>query len=83
MSCTIGSGGEAERDVLVLGDAAGIQHHVTGKLRIGALEEAGDAHRQRIDRAQIHRDVVIGDHLPRLRQREVAVGTAERKEQID
>jgi hypothetical protein len=67
----------------MFGDAAGIQHDVARELRVGALEESGHSHRQRIDRAQVHRDVIIGNHLPRLRQREIAVGTAEREEQIN
>src|SRR5665213_4263824 len=75
--------GKAEWDVVVLGDTAGIEHDVTRELRIGALEEFGYAHRKRIDRAQDHLRIIVGDQLQRLRQRQIAVGTAKRKEQID
>ncbi len=73
----------AERNVRVLGDTGRIQRDVAQELRVGALEEAGHPHRKRIDRAQIDRHIVVGDHLHRSRQREIAVGTAKRKEQID
>ena len=74
---------KAERYVLMFGDAAGIEHDIAGELRIGLLEEAGHAHRERIDWPQSNRDIEVGDHVQRLRQREVAVGTAEREEQVD
>jgi hypothetical protein len=75
--------GKSERDVLVFGDAAAVEHDVARELRIGALEEAGHAYRERVDRAQVHRGVVVRDQFQRLRQREIAVGAAEGKKQID
>jgi hypothetical protein len=42
--------GQAKRDVFVPGDAAAVEHHVTRKSRVDALEKSG--YRRRIDRAQ-------------------------------
>jgi hypothetical protein len=75
--------GKAERNVLVAGDTARIQYHVARELRIGALEKPGHPDRERIDRTQLHRHIIVGDHLHGLRQRQIAVGAAKRKEQID
>ena len=43
----------------------------------GALEKPGHARRERVDRAQGNRHVVVGDQLERFRQRQIAVGAAE------
>jgi hypothetical protein len=65
------------------GDATGVERDVGQKLRIGALEKSGHTNRERVDRAKVHRHVAVGNQLEYFRQREVAVGTAEGKEQID
>ena len=75
--------GKAVGNVLALGDAARVERDVGEELRIGLLEEAGYPHGKRIDRAKVHRRVVIRDELERLRQRQIAVRAAEGKEEID
>jgi hypothetical protein len=75
--------GKAVGDVLALRDAARVERDVGEELRVGPLEEAGHAHRERVDRTQIDRHIIVGGHLHRFRQREIAVRTAKRKEQVD
>ncbi len=69
--------GKAERDVLVFRDAAGVEDHIAGELRIGAFEKSGYTDREWIHRPKLHRGVVVGDQLQRFRQREIAIGAAE------
>ena len=54
---------KSERNILVLCDAATVEHHVTRELRIGAFEEPGHAHCERIDRTQIDGGVTLGDEF--------------------
>jgi hypothetical protein len=47
------------------------------------LKKPGTAHRERINRPQVHRDVVVGDQFHDARQRQVGIGAAEGIEEVD
>ena len=74
---------KAERDALMLRHARAVEHDIANEVRTGLLEEAGYADRERIDRPQVHGEIILFDELERLRQRQIAEGAAEGEEEVD
>src|SRR5712672_3015941 len=60
-----------------------VQIDVLGEIRARSFEEIRYAYCYRIDRPQPNHDIIRLHHVPRLRQREVAIWTAKREEEVD
>jgi hypothetical protein len=74
---------KAEWYAVMESNSCAVEKNVLREIRARVFEEIWYAHCDWVDRPQPDDDIIRIHHFPRLRQREVAIWTAKREEQID